>query len=357
MNFADIPTPALVVNLDRLDRNLSMMATRASNLGVALRPHVKTHKCVEIGRLQIDAGASGITVSTLEEAQAFAAAGFEDITWAFPVGPSRCSEAAELAGRIRLGVVVDSLEAVDWLASQPADYKVWIKIDCGYHRAGAPPQPSAILPIVESLHANHFELAGLLSHSGNAYDVSGSSAHGEIADAEARTITGLAESLRASGVTIAGISTGSTPGCTGATDLSGVTEIRPGNYAFFDRFQQTIGSCGPEDIAVSVLSTVVSRGADHAICDAGALTMSKDPGPEDGSFGHVWADHEAGEFAGDLRLVSLSQEHGKLSKVVALGERLRIAPNHSCLTVACFANVYAVRGQEVVDRWRIWNGR
>jgi D-serine deaminase-like pyridoxal phosphate-dependent protein len=357
MHIDELPTPALVVDLDRLERNIAAMATRADRLGVALRPHVKTHKCVEIGLMQQAAGCQGITVSTLEEAHAFAGAGFDDIIWAFPIGPSRVPEAADLANRVRFGVVVDSPEAVDWLRAHPAPYQVWIKVDCGYHRAGAAPSLDVVKPIVDSLGDAGLHLAGLLSHSGNAYDAGTAESRQAIAEAEGKTLAALADELRATGCEVPGVSTGSTPGCTAATALPGVTEIRPGNYAYFDRFQVELGSCAIADVAVSVISTAVSRAADHSVCDAGALVMSKDLGPEDGSMGEIWSDYAGNELHRDLRLVALSQEHAKLSRPVPQGTRLRIMPNHSCLTAACFANVWAVRGTAVVDRWRVWNAR
>lgn len=355
----ELATPALIVDLDRLERNITGMAERAAGLGVSLRPHVKTHKCVEIGRLQIAAGARGITVATLYEAEVFATAGFDDLTWAFPVIPSRGDQISELAERVRLGVVVDHPQAVDVVAGLERPVRVWVKVDCGYHRCGVPVEGDAILRLAERIVAAGIELAGLLSHSGDAYAVHGDEARAAVAESERAGIVGAARRLRDAGIDVPGISVGSTPAMTAARSLEGVTEARPGNYAYFDRTQVALGSCTIQDCALTVLSTVVSSSPDHAVLDVGALAMSKDRGPakHSGDYGVLFSSYAEGRVRDDVRLVSLSQEHGKLDGPLAWGERVRILPNHSCLTAACFTHVYAVRGERVLDRWRVWNGR
>lgn len=357
MKLNELPTPALVVDLDRLERNIERMADKARQLGVRLRPHVKTHKCLEIGRMQLDAGASGITVSTIDEARAFADGGFDDITWAFPVIPSRVGEAAELASRVRLGVVVDSHEAVACLAATGFPFETWLKVDCGYHRVGVPPEGSEIEQIAIAIGDAGLRFAGLLSHSGNAYDATSEEGRAAVAESERATLVRAAARLADAGVAVAELSVGSTPGMTAARSLEGVTEARPGNYAYFDRMQMALGSCTVHDCAVSVVSTVVSTSADHSICDAGALVLSQDAGPGDGRMGQVWSDYDDGHLDARLSLVALSQEHGKLSCAAPVGTRLRILPNHSCLTAACFGTVYAARGNEVEATWRVWNQR
>jgi D-serine deaminase-like pyridoxal phosphate-dependent protein len=357
MRLDDLPTPALVVDLDRLENNIQTMAKHASRLGVRLRPHVKTHKCLQIGRMQLAAGASGITVSTIDEARAFADAGFDDITWAFPLIPSRCAEAVEIARRVELGVLVDSTEAIGWLAATGFPFKTWIKVDCGYGRAGAQPNLPTLGPLVKAIETAGLRFAGLLSHSGNAYDANTAALRAEVTAGERDTMVAVSGELAGAGFAVPDLSTGSTPGTTAADSLEGVTEVRPGNYAFFDRDQLALGSCTETDVALSVISTVVSRAEHHSICDAGALVLSKDPGPDDRSMGDVWSDYDGGRLEADLRVTGLSQEHGKLSAPVPLGTRLRIMPNHSCLTAACFSSMYAVRGDHVEETWKIWNSR
>lgn len=357
MKLDELPTPALVVDLDRLERNIESMAERARQLGVRLRPHVKTHKCLEIGRMQLAAGASGITVSTIDEARAFADGGFDDITWAFPMIPSRCQDAAFLAGRVDFGVVVDSCEAVTALEEAGLPFKTWLKVDCGYHRAGVSPEGDDLERVTRAIGDAGLRFAGVLSHSGNAYDVATEEGRAAVAESERATIVQAAARLTSMGFVVPELSVGSTPAMTAARSLEGVTEARPGNYAYFDRMQIELGSCTLADCALSVLSTVVSTSAAHSVCDAGALVLSKDAGSADGSMGEVWSDYDAHQLDARLRVVSLSQEHGKLSCPAPVGTRLRILPNHSCLTAACFGTVHAVRGDEVEASWQVWNER
>ena len=355
-----LPTPALLLDLDRLDANLFWMAERARRLGVALRPHIKTHKCIEIARRQADLGARGLTVSTLYEARCFADHGFDDLTWAFPLVPGRLAEALELAGRVTLRLVIDSFEALDALEGADRLLRVLLKVDCGYHRAGVDPAGPEVLELARRITASpRLGFDGLLTHSGHAYKVGRPADRLAVARQERDVMVRCAARLRAAGIAVPTVSVGSTPAMTAVDHLEGVDEIRPGNYALYDYTQTVLGSCAVSACAATVLTSVVSRpaGADHAVVDAGALTMSKEPGPGENDFGRVFADHETGRLEPDLRLTSLSQEHGIVNGRPALGERLRVLPNHSCLTVAQFDELHVVRGEEVIDRWKIWRGR
>ena len=357
-----LPTPALVLDLDVLENNVRTMAERADRLGVRLRPHVKTHKSPEVAEIQRRHGASGITVSTLYEAEVFANAGFDDITWAFPVIIGRLDEAVALAGRVALGLVVDSHEALDALAARAAPetpLRVWIKVDCGYHRAGVDPQSPRFLELAGGVaRAEGLELSGILTHSGHAYDAADRSAMRQVVDQERSVMVAAAGRLRAEGLTVPEVSVGSTPAMCAAESLEGVTEARPGNYAFFDYMQVELGSCAARDVAVTVLSSVVSRMPDHSVVDAGALALSKDAGPGSrAGMGRILRNDGSGELEPDYRITSLSQEHGIVDRPLPVGTTLRIVPNHSCLTVACFDEYHVVRGGEVVDRWKVWRGR
>jgi D-serine deaminase-like pyridoxal phosphate-dependent protein len=361
----DLATPALLLDLDVVERNLRRMAERAATLGVALRPHVKTHKCIELGERQRALGAAGITVSTLAEARAFAAHGFGDITWAFPVILSRLDEVRELASRITLRLVADSAQAVDALAglgTPEHPLHVWLKVDCGYHRAGVDPEaPEAVELAARIASAPVLAFDGVLSHSGHAYKGGSREEIAAVAEEERRVMSGFAERLRAAGIAVPGVSVGSTPAMAAVERLDGVTEARPGNYVFYDFMQVGLGSCAVEDCGVTVLASVVSSraGSGQCVVDAGALALSKDTGgkvPHE-TFGEIFADYGQGTLREDARLVSLSQEHGIVSAPLPVGSRVRILPNHSCLTAACFDEYQVVRGGEVVDRWKIWRGR
>lgn len=363
MRLSDLPTPALLLDQDRLEANLTRMAARAAALGVALRPHVKTHKCLEIGERQRALGARGITVSTLEEARVFAEHGFDDITWAFPVILSRLAEARAVAQRAALGLVVDGPEAVAALERLSHPFAVWLKVDCGYHRAGVDPSARESVELARALQASStLRFAGILTHSGQAYHAFAPGERAEAAEQERTVMVDFAARLRSAGIAVPCVSVGSTPAITAARRLDGVDEARPGNYAFYDYTQSVLGSCTVRECAVTVLASVVSSqpGARHSVIDAGALALSKDTGPEHGphpTMGEFFADYEQGTLHADRRVVSLSQEHGIVNARLPVGERVRILPNHSCLTAACFDEYYVVRGNEVVGRWKIWRGR
>jgi D-serine deaminase-like pyridoxal phosphate-dependent protein len=363
-DIAELPTPALLLDRTKLERNLGAMATRAESLGVALRPHIKTHKCIEIGQMQRSLGATGITVATLHEARAFADHGFDDITWAFPLVPSRVDEAMELASRVTLRIVVDSAEALAQLAETRFPFKVLIKIDCGYHRAGVDPHGALAVTLARDLHESHtMRFAGILTHSGHSYYARGREEIGRIAEEERRVMVEFSQRLQSvSGIGVPHISVGSTPALSFVEHLEGITEIRPGNYALYDYSQTVMGSCTVADCAATVLASVVSSqpGMTHCVIDAGALALSKDTGPADrpvASMGEIFDDYAAGTLLPETRVVSLSQEHGIVSRQLPVGSKVRILPNHSCLTVAQFDQFHVVEGDRVVDTWRIWRER
>ena len=365
----DLPTPALLLDLDVLEANLRRMKERTAALGVALRPHVKTHKCLEVAERQRALGIAGITVSTLYEARVFADHGFDDLTWAFPVIFSRLPEVRKLAERVTLRLVVDSPEAVAALEGLGnfrrlrRPLHVWLKVDCGYHRAGVDPESPAALELARRLAASpSLCFDGILTHSGHAYHGPTRAEVAMVAAQERSVMAGFADRLRQEGIAVPGVSVGSTPAMAVVERLDGVTEARPGNYCFHDFAQVALGTCGVRDCAVTVLASVVSHrpGDGRSVVDAGALALSKDLGPERPerpTMGEVFADYEAGVLEEEARLVGLSQEHGILSAPRPVGSRLRILPNHSCLTAAQFDEYAVVRGEEVVDRWRIWRGR
>lgn len=365
--LAEIPTPALLLDLEVLERNLARMAERTAALGVSLRPHIKTHKCVEVAARQRALGSRGLTASTLYEARVLADHGFDDVTWAFPVILGRLEEVRELARRITLRLVVDSPEAAAALEATGDPLHVWLKVDCGYHRAGVDPEaPGSVVLARRLAESPSLRFDGLLTHSGHAYHARNREEMAAVAEQERSVMAGFAGRLRAAGIAVPAVSVGSTPAMSAVERLDGVDEARPGNYAFHDFMQVGLGSCGVRDCALTVLASVVSAqpGSGHSVVDAGALALSKDTGnlQEGGqaTMGEVFADYPAGVLSDQARLVSLSQEHGILSAPLPVGTRVRILPNHSCLTAAQFDEYHVVRGvrsQEVVDRWKIWRGR
>ncbi|HEX9216716.1 MAG TPA: alanine racemase [Gemmatimonadales bacterium] len=360
----DVETPALLLHRDVMERNLEHMANRAKKLGVALRPHIKTHKCLELGRRQQAHGAQGITVSTLFEAQAFARDGFRDLTWAFPLDPTHIPHVHRIAENgITLRVILDDLDTAKALAG--SGLHVWLKVDCGYHRAGVDPASRYALEVARELGAERgLIFDGILSHSGHAYRTRNREEAAQIAEQERQVMTWFADLLRKDGLPVRGVSVGSTPAMAAVKSLTGVTEARPGNYIFYDRTMVLIGCCGPQDVAVSVLATVVSHlpGAAHFVVDAGALSLSKDLGPA-----HLGLETAFGEVKGhpELTVASVSQEHGLIRAAAPaaiegkfkVGQQVEIIPNHSCLTEAHFDEYVVIEGGRVMDRWHIERGR
>ncbi len=371
MHINDLQTPCALVDLDRLESNASRMAMRAKRLGVHLRPHVKTHKCVEAARIQTAEAFGGITVSTLAEGRAFAAAGFSDITYAVPIAPQKVAEAAELHARIdAFNILVDTFDAAVAVetaaAARDLRLPVFLEVDCGGGRTGVDPDDPACQNLARRLAAcTAVEFRGLLTHAGHAYRARDRSDAYDAACAERNLMATLAAELRDSGVEVPMVSVGATPTVRAIDDLTGVTEVRPGNYLFLDTFQNGIGTCEMDEIAFSVLATVISVHAaqERAVIDAGALALSVDPGPihvdPECGFGRVVAVEDQHPLPG-VRISKLTQEHGALTGpgVSALrpGTRVRILPNHACLSAACFDAYHVLRVTEVVDEWHTVRG-
>ena len=365
-------TPSLVLDATRLRRNAAWMSDRARTLGVALRPHVKTHKCAEIARLQTEGHAGGVTVSTLGEAEQLADRGFSDFTYAVPIEPGKLERAVALARRVeRLALLTDDVEMPARLDAAAAragiSLDVFVKIDCGYHRCGVEPETPEAIEIPRRIaESRSLRFAGILTHAGHSYHCAGPDEVRDVARAERDVMVEHAERLRREGIDVPVVSVGSTPTISHVDHLEGVDEIRPGNYIFFDAFQATIGSCAPADCALSVVTAVVHRDVmrRRVVVDAGAIALSKDRGAVevDPSCGYGRVVSLEGEELG-LRVGSLSQEHGEirvddaaLLDRLKVGARLRVVANHSCLTAAQHSHYEVVDGDRVVDRWEVLRG-
>jgi D-serine deaminase-like pyridoxal phosphate-dependent protein len=225
-----------------------------------------------------------------------------------------------------------------------------------------PASPKALALARRIAESPSLTFDGILTHSGHAYHGPTLREVAAAAEEERSVMAAFAERLRQEGIEVPGVSVGSTPALSVARRLDGATEIRPGNYCFHDYMQVHLGSCQVSDCAATVLASVVSSrpSEQRSVVDAGALALSKDTGPEHlrhPTMGEVFADYGSGILDENLRLTSLSQEHGILSAARPVGSRVRVLPNHSCLTAAQFDEYAVVRGEEVVDRWKIWRGR
>lgn len=363
MKLEDLRTPAFLIDLPGLKRNTSRMLERAKKLGVRLRPHLKTHKTVEIARMQMGSDGAGITVSTLAEARAFLKAGFKDITYAFPITSNKIDEAAELtrsADAFHLLVDhSDTLEAlISYARAQGIRFSVFLKVDTGLHRAGVDPKSYSS---VETARRMHFEegllFQGILTHGGHAYSCADRGEIREAAEGERAAMAQFAGLLRDEGIPCPVVSAGSTPTAVCGTGWDGVDELRPGNYVFFDKSQADIGTCGLDECAAFVLATVAGHYPvrNQLLIDAGALALSKDRGAA-----HVGDEITFGAVPGhpNFKIVSLSQEHGIIEcreridyEAFPMGSLLRIIPNHSCLSAALFSKFHVMEGDEAVDEW------
>ncbi|WP_234804181.1 alanine racemase [Ensifer adhaerens] len=348
---ANLPTPYVEVDEDRLMRNLRGMQERASAAGVALRPHIKTHKCLAIAGCQLELGAVGVTASKPEEARVFVEAGIASVTLAYPiVRPERIDglvRSAKAHGTELLLIAAHEtgVEAIGAAAeTHGVTLGVFVKVDVGLGRVGVKPQDPAAILLAKQIerHAN-LTFAGLLSHAGHAYGSKSTEELSEIAAAEARALLDLAGSLRQSGTDVPRISVGATPTCLGAPIPQGVTEIRPGNYAFLDRTALRLGIATPDDISLSVVATVVAHNDKHFIVDAGSKSLSSDLGAHgSGGNGFGIAISADGEGRAAWEVERLSEEHGFVrffDTPPAIGSRVRIFPNHSCAVVAQFDGV------------------
>jgi len=347
-----IETPALVLDVTKVDRNIDRLRRRLAGLGVGFRPHVKTAKSIAVARRLFPEGHGPITVSTLAEAEYFADAGFTDITYAVGLAPEKIGRTRALVARgVDLSVLIDSAEQARALAEAAQDGNAMpatlIEIDCDGHRGGLLPEDPAILEIAEILRTGGVDLRGVLTHAGESYSARGGVGLPEAAEGERAAAVAAAEVLRRNGHAAPVVSVGSTPTAHFAGNLDGVTEVRAGVFMFFDLVMHGIGVCAIDDIALSVLATVIGHRPEKGwiLIDAGWMALSRDRGtqrhPVDHGYGLV-CDIDGTAWP-DLIVDDASQEHG-IIKVrpgstavlpdLPIGSRVRILPNHACATGA-----------------------
>jgi D-serine deaminase-like pyridoxal phosphate-dependent protein len=354
-SIEDLPTPTVLVDLDALEKNLSRMAERARAARVALRPHAKTHKVPEIGRLQLALGASGLSLAKVGEAEVFVDAGFEDIFLAYPtIGGSRGRRLLALSDRARISVGADSVEGArtlsDVFAAAHRKIPVLLKIDCGYHRVGV--EPARALEVARAIgDMPGIDFGGVFTHAGHGYLAETPDAVAAVGRTEGETVAAVASELRAAGLPCGEVSVGSTPTAASAMRIAGVTECRPGNYVYCDASQVALGTCTANECAMTVAATVVSvPAADRAVVDAGSKTLSSDSlRPRPGGHGLVLGTAS--------RLDRLSEEHGVIAVAPGdrfhVGQRVSILPNHACVVSNLHDRVYAVRSGAVEAEWRV----
>jgi len=373
MLIDELPTPALILDRARLTANAAAMRSRMDGHGVTLRPHAQTAKSAEVARIACGGEVGGLTVSTLAEAAYFLEHGFRDLVYAVCIVPSKLDAVAGLCERgARLKIITDNVDVARAIAGHGGAHQVLIEIDCGEHRTGVAADGPELLEIARAATANGSgaSIAGVLTHAGHSYTSRSPMEAADIAETERAAATLAAGRLREAGFATPVISVGSTPTATHARTLEGVTEARPGVYLFQDLFQAGIGSCRIEEIALSVLGSVIAHHPERRtmMLDTGGLALSKDrstaalEGSDDKGFGLV-CDLD-GEPVADLFVAGVHQEHGEvrvgdpeLFARLPVGTRVRILPNHACMTAAAYESYHVVNGgREVIETWDRCNG-
>ena len=342
----ELETPALLIDLDALEANLAEMAAVAARAGVGLRPHTKTHKSPEIARMQVAAGAAGITCAKLGEAEVMADAGLDDLLIAYPlVGERKLRRLRDLMDRARVRVSLDSVEVAEGLGrvgrELGRDVEVLVEVDTGLHRLGRPPGQPTVELVGRVATVPGVEVVGLLTHAGHAYRAHAPEELRRVAEREVLDLVETAELCRRDGISLGEISVGSTPTARIGAFVDGVTEIRPGTYALNDATMMRLGVATEAMAAARVLVTVVARPTDERfVVDAGSKCFTTD------NMGSM-ADWLVVAGRPDLHMDFLSEEHGVGHRAgsdgVRIGERLQVIPSHACACVNMFDVAYGVR--------------
>jgi D-serine deaminase-like pyridoxal phosphate-dependent protein len=357
MKISELDTPALLIDLDRLQNNLRRVADYCSQHALRLRPHTKTHKNPAIGRMQLDLGAVGLTVAKTSEAEVMLASGTPDLLIAYPiVGEAKLAHLVEVANKTNLTVALDSREAAQGLsqAAQRAGLTIGVlaEADVGMRRCGLEPGPALVALAQEIDGLPGLRLEGVQFYPGHFW---ANAPNGPESLKKLREdVAQIRDGFRKAGLPLRILSGGSSPTLYCSHTIEGLNEVRPGTYVFNDCTQVAAGVCTWDDCAVTILTTVVSTPrTKHAIVDGGSKTFTSDPlpGSDEGTFGRVVE-------VPDARFHKMNEEHGFLdlegaSQSLKIGERVRIIPNHVCVAVNMHEKVYGVHGETVEEIWEV----
>jgi D-serine deaminase-like pyridoxal phosphate-dependent protein len=366
--LSQLRTPCVLIDRARMERNLDRMQSAATRRGLRLRPHAKTHKSIELAKRQIAGGAVGICCAKLGEAEVFADAGIADVRLPYPLNPVNAERVIDLLDRTRLSFIVDHMDVArgwsDVMRREGREVDVLVKVDVGFHRCGIDPARNDAAEFVAEIAAlPGLRLRGLLSHAGHAYGATTEEQLRSIAGEEARTLASLAAKLRARGVDVDEISVGATPPIRFSIEQAGITEIRPGNYIYFDRTQVALGAATWDHCALTVLARVVSKPADDRIVlDSGSKTLTNDlargctPSPGYGAALQAISGVQAADES--LLIERLSEEHATVraldgSNPLEPGDLVRIVPNHSCVVSNLVDSAWLMDGDDVIERVEI----
>ncbi len=365
MQLADLPTPQVLIDRARIMHNIDAAQQLADAAGVALRPHAKTHKSPIIARWQIERGAVGVCCAKLGEAEVFVAAGIDNIRLPYPVNPVNASRLLALRDKATISIIVDHLDVArgwsDAMQRAGRTLDVLIKVDVGFHRCGIDPNGDALGFVQAVASMPGLRLRGLLSHAGHGYHAASEQELCDVAQREAETLTTLRGKATASGIALEEISVGATPTLRFSTRQRGLTELRPGNYVYFDRTQVALGAASLDDCALTVLATVVSKHPGRIILDCGSKTLTNDQArgiSKAPGYGAVLTgpgnDIESPRHVDEsLSIERLSEEHATVrvtgSTSLEPGDRVRVIPNHSCVVSNLVDVVRLVDGDRVID--------
>ena len=370
-----LDTPVALIDVSRMQHNIQRMQQRMNNLGVRLRPHVKTSKSLPVIEAQLAAGACGVTVSTLKEAEYCFANGIDDVFYAVAMAPGKLHQAFALRRKgCRLSILTDSVVAAQHIVAfgQEHDerFEVWIEIDCDGHRSGLAADDETLVAVARLLIEGGMQLRGVMTHAGSSYDLDTPEALEAMAEQERSLCVSAAGRIRDAGLPCPEVSIGSTPTALSAQSLEGVTEVRAGVYVFFDLVMHNIGVCAADELALSVLTTVIGHQQDKGwiIVDAGWMAMSRDRGTQRQRqyFGYGQVCTESGNWIEGARVTGANQEHGiitlaaedsgDITERFPIGSRLRILPNHACATGAQFPDYHVLDAEGSVHTWSRLHG-
>ncbi|XP_019615073.1 PREDICTED: uncharacterized protein LOC109462877 [Branchiostoma belcheri] len=362
----DLDTPALLLDIRKVQRNASTMVQRCQDMGVSLRPHMKTHKTIEAGEIMTNGTKRHIVVSTLAEAEFYAGAGFDDVLFATPLTQDKVQRCARLVTQLeQFHVMIDSSAGLDAIKSTPLSGKQWsvfLKVDCGYGRAGVSHDSVEGVELVRSVVSTPgVQFAGLYAHCGDSYHSDSPQEVKAVGHRTAQNILTFAARLKQEGIECPTVSIGSTPTCSQPADSMGqLTEVHPGNYIFYDVQQSLLGSCTLEDIAVQVMTRVIGHypGKNHMLVDCGWTALSLH------SFGQLPTGFGIIDGHPELKLSSMTQEVGKVHAVEGtldfdkypIGTVLKILPYHACATACMHPRYYVHSGEDIVAVWEPCRG-
>lgn len=353
----ELPTPSLLLDIEKMEHNLKAIASFTEKLGISWRPHIKTHKSIEIAKRQQSFGARGITVAKVSEAEVMAAGKMNDILIAYPIASrDKLQRVQKLLHTTHVILTVDSRAQAqciqDYFSHSEQQVEVWIKINSGLNRCGVEPGMEALDLAKQITMMPNLNLTGMFTHAGHAYGAKTVEEIERIGRYEGESVVESAKLCHSEGIVISNRSVGSTPTFQISGRAEGITEVRPGNAVFFDAIQVGLGVASVDQCGLAVLSSVMGVYKDRIVFDSGSKTLSLDKGAHGNQsvLGHgIVINHP------DVILERLSEEHGVASfsnsPRLKLSDKVEIIPNHACTVVNLFDSIVVHRQGKVIDEW------